>query len=133
MQTTAKVRRDAKRMFRLCFIDGGLDEQRVRLVVDRVLRLKPRGYVALITELQRLIKLDRAGHTAEILSAEVLSDDVRRRVQAALEESYGAGITTSFSHDPTLIGGMRIRVGSDVYDGSIRTRLASLEKRFATT
>jgi F-type H+-transporting ATPase subunit delta len=131
MQTTAKVRRDAKRMFRLCFIDGRLDEQRVRLVTKRVLGLKRRGYIALIKEFQRLIKLDRAGHTAEILSAEVLSDDVRRRVQAALEESYGAGITTSFSHDPALIGGMRIKVGSDVYDGSIQNRLSSLEKRIA--
>ena len=131
MQTTAKVRRDAKRIFRLCFIDGRLDEQRVRFVTERVLGVKHRGYIALIKEFQRLIKLDRAGHTAEILSAEVLSDDVRRRVQAALEESYGAGITASFSHDPTLIGGMRIRVGSDVYDGSIQNRLAALEKRIA--
>ena len=131
MQTTAKVRRDAKRMFRLCFIDGRLDEQRVRLVTERVLGAKHRGYIALIKEFQRLIKLDRAGHTAEILSAEILSDDVRRRVQAALEESYGAGITASFSHDPALIGGMRIKVGSDVYDESIQNRLASLEKRIS--
>ena len=117
----------------MCIIDGSLDEQRVRRVTERVLGLKHRGYIALIKEFQRLIKLDRAGHTAEILSAESLSDDVRRRVQLALEELYGTGIITSFSHDPTLIGGMRIRVGSDVYDGSIRTRLASLEKRFAMT
>ena len=118
-------------MFRLCFIDGRLDEQRVRLVTERVLGVKHRGYIALIKEFQRLIKLDRAGHTAEILSAEVLSDDVRRKVQAALEESYGTGITTVISHDPALIGGMRIKVGSDVYDSSIRTRLAALEKRIA--
>ena len=131
MQTTAKVRRDAKRMFRMCFIDGSLDEQRVQLVAERVLGLKRRGYVALIREFQRLLKLDRAGHTAEILSAEDLSDDVRRRVQEALEESYGIGIITSFSHDPALIGGMRIKVGSDVYDGSIQSRLSSLEKRIS--
>jgi F-type H+-transporting ATPase subunit delta len=131
MKTTAKVRRDAKRLFRMCLIEGKLDEQRVQLAAERVLGLKRRGYIALIKELQRLIKLDCAGHTAEILSAEVLSDDVRRRIQAALEESYGVGITTSFSHDPALIGGMRIKVGSDVYDGSIRTRLAALEKRIA--
>ena len=119
-------------MFRLCFIDGRLDEQRVRLVTERVLGVKHRGYITLIKEFQRLLKLDRAGHTAEILSAEVLSDDVRRKVQAALEESYGTGITTTvFSHNPALIGGMRIKVGSDVYDGSIGTRLASLEKRIA--
>jgi len=78
-----------------------------------------------------LLKLERAAHTAEILSAESLSDDVRRRVQAALEELYGSGIITSFSHDPTLIGGMRIKVGSDVYDGSIQSRLSSLEKRIS--
>ena len=131
MQTTAKVRRKAKRMFRLCFIDGRLDEQRVRLVTEKVLGPKRRGYIALLKELQRLIKLNRADHTAEVLSTEVLSDDVRRRVQAALEESYGTGIITSFFHDPALIGGMRIKVGSDVYDGSIRTRLASLEKLIA--
>jgi F-type H+-transporting ATPase subunit delta len=131
MKTTAKIRRDAKRLFRMCFIDGSLDEQRVQLVAERVLSLKRRGYLALIREFQRLLKLDRAGHTAEILSAEVLSDDVRRKVQVALEESHGTGITTFFSHDPALIGGMRIKVGSDVYDGSIRTRLAALEKRIA--
>jgi len=133
MKTTTKIRRDAKRLFRMCIIDGSLDEQRVRRVTERVLGLKHRGYVGLIREFQRLLKLERAAHTAEVLSAESLSDDVRRRVQLALEELYGTGIITSFSHDPTLIGGMRIRVGSDVYDGSIRTRLASLEKRFAMT
>jgi F-type H+-transporting ATPase subunit delta len=131
MKTTAKVRRVAKRMFRLCFIDGRLDEQRAQFMTEKLLGLKRRGHIALIKEFQRLLKLDRAGHTAEIQSAEVLSDDARRRVQAALEESYGTGIITSFSHDPALIGGMRIKVGSDVYDGSIQSRLSSLEKRIA--
>jgi len=131
MKTTTKIRRDAKKLFRMCIIDGSLDEQRVRRVTERVLGLKHRGYVGLISEFQRLLKLERAAHTAEILSAESLSDDVRRRVQAALEELYGSGIITSFSHDPTLIGGMRIKVGSDVYDGSIQSRLSSLEKRIS--
>jgi F-type H+-transporting ATPase subunit delta len=130
MKATAKVRRDAKRLFRLCLIDGTLDEQRVRLAAERLLGFKRRGYMVLLKEFQRLIKLESAAQMAEILSAEPLPDDFRLGVQAALERSYGAGISTSFVHDPALIGGMRIKVGSDVYDGSVRTRLASLEKRF---
>jgi len=36
----------------------------------------------------------------------------------------------SFAHSPALIGGMRVKVGSDVYDGSVQARLATLEARF---
>jgi F-type H+-transporting ATPase subunit delta len=36
----------------------------------------------------------------------------------------------SFIHSPALIGGMRIKVGSDVYDGSVQARLSALEERF---
>ena len=46
---------------------------------------------------------------------------------------YGPGISTSFAHNPALIGGMRIHVGSDVYDGSVRAGLDALEKSFGIT
>jgi F-type H+-transporting ATPase subunit delta len=42
---------------------------------------------------------------------------------------YGGGFKTLFSENPALIGGMRIKVGSDVYDGSLRTKLAALAAR----
>jgi F-type H+-transporting ATPase subunit delta len=64
-----------------------------------------------------------------IESAAGLTDDVRRDVQAGLERTYGQGLETSFAVNPGLIGGMRIRVGSDVYDGSVRARLAALEAK----
>ncbi|HVP79079.1 MAG TPA: F0F1 ATP synthase subunit delta [Thermodesulfobacteriota bacterium] len=47
-----------------------------------------------------------------------------------MARAYGPGISASFVHNPGLIGGMRIKVGSDVYDGSVRARLAGLEKTF---
>ena len=130
MKMTTTIRREAKRFFHLCLVNGTLDEQRVRQVVERVLESRPRGYLVLLGELQRLIKLDRTAHTAEVESAEPLPDDLRLRVQTGLEEMYGAGISTSFVRNPALIGGMRIKVGSDVYDGSVRAELDALEKRF---
>jgi F-type H+-transporting ATPase subunit delta len=59
-----------------------------------------------------------------------LPEDLRASVQTGLARTYGPGISTSFAHNPELIGGMRIKVGSDVYDGSVRARLAELEKSF---
>jgi F-type H+-transporting ATPase subunit delta len=42
---------------------------------------------------------------------------------------YGDGLATSFRENADLIGGMRIKVGSDVYDGSIRRKLEALRAR----
>ena len=77
----------------------------------------------------RLVRLDRDGHRAIVESATPLPDDLRIDVQAGLARAYGQGLDTSFEVNPRLIGGMRIRVGSDVYDASVRARLAALEAR----
>jgi len=130
MKTTAQARRQAKQLFRLCLVNGVLDEERVNQAVRSVLQARRRGYMDLLAEFYRLVKIDRVRHTAEVESARPLPPDLRTRVQASLERLYGPGIATSFAENPALIGGMRIRVASDVYDGSVRAGLAALEKRF---
>jgi F-type H+-transporting ATPase subunit delta len=57
-----------------------------------------------------------------------LPPDVQAATQARLRRMYGPGLTTLFSDRPALIGGMRIQVGSDVYDGSVLAGLAALER-----
>ena len=59
-----------------------------------------------------------------------LAAELRAATQASLIRLYGPGLNTSFIDRPSLIGGMRIQVGSDVYDGSVQSELAALEKRF---
>ncbi len=130
MKTTRQIKREAKRLFRFCLVNGLLDEARTRQVVQRVIDAKHRGGLALLSHFQRLVKLDSARHTAKVESAMPLPEDLRVRVQIGLARTYGRGISTSFAHNPELIGGMRIKVGSDVYDGSVRARLAELEKDF---
>jgi len=130
MKTSRQLKREAKRLFRLCLVNGLLDEGRTREVVQRVIADKRRGGLALLSHFQRLVKLDSARHTAEVQSAMPLPEDLRASVQAGLARAYGPGISASFAHNPGLIGGMRIKVGSDVYDGSVRARLAWLEKNF---
>jgi F-type H+-transporting ATPase subunit delta len=130
MKTNTKIRRQAKRLYRLCLFNGMLDEGRVRQVVQRVIQAKRRGYLTLLARLQRLVKLDLARHTATVECALPLTADVRATVEAGLKNVYGPGVNAVFAHNPTLIGGIRIKLDSDVYDGSVRAGLASLEKRF---
>jgi F-type H+-transporting ATPase subunit delta len=130
MKMNAKMRRQAKQLYRLCLVNEILDEGRVRQVVQGVIQAKRRGYLALLARFQRLLKLDFARHTANVESAMPLTADVRASVEAGLKNVYGPGINAVFAHNPTLIGGIRIKLDSDVYDGSVRAGLASLERRF---
>jgi F-type H+-transporting ATPase subunit delta len=132
MKTVKQIKSQAKRLFRLCLVDKALDEGRVRLVLQNVLSSKRRGYLTLATHFVHLVKLERLRHTAEVESAVPLAADLRENVQASLVHTYGPDLSTSFVEKPALIGGMRIRVGSDVYDGSIKAGLAALEKSFDT-
>jgi F-type H+-transporting ATPase subunit delta len=130
MKTTKQLRSEARQLFRLCLVNGLLEEGRVRQVVQRILEAKRRGYQALLTNFQRLVRSAVSRRTAEVESAVLLPDDLRVEVLAGLERLYGAGIKVVFTDRPALIGGMRIKVGSDVYDGSVQAGLAALEKKF---
>ncbi len=130
MKISKQARRDAKQLFRSCVVEGLLDENRVRQVVQQVIAQKPRGYASILTHFQRLVKLDIARRTARIESAIPLPENLRTGLQATLARKYGPGLGVSFARNSDLIGGMRVQVGSDVYDGSIRARLAELADKF---
>jgi F-type H+-transporting ATPase subunit delta len=129
MKATRKARRAARQLFRLCLVDGRLDQSRVRRVAQQISASRRRGSLAVLADFKRLVRLDRDRHAAVVASAAPLPDDLRASVGDSLARIYGPGLDTSFEQDPALIAGMRIRVGSDVYDGTLRTRLAALEAR----
>jgi F-type H+-transporting ATPase subunit delta len=130
MKTKRQTKRAARRMFGLCFVNGILDEGRTRAVVQRVIDAKRRDGLALLLYFHHLVKLNAAQHSAEVESATPLPEVLREKIQTGLVRTYGSGIHVTFTHNPRLIGGMRIKVGSDVYDGSIQGRLDEMEKSF---
>ena len=130
MKTNKQARREAKQLYRFCLVKGLLDENRVRQVVQRILATGDRAGPPILAHFSRLVKLDCARHTATIESATPLPADLQKRVQTGLAQRYGPGLTTAFTQRPELIGGMRVQVGCDVYDGSVRAGLAALEKSF---
>jgi F-type H+-transporting ATPase subunit delta len=133
MKTAKQIEYEARQVFRFCVADGSIDENRVRLVAQNVLQSKRRGYLLLLSRFKRLLEHEYARHQAEIESAVPLSSDLQSKVQTELTTVYGPGLRLQFVQNPKLIGGMRIKVGSDVYDGSVRAGLASLARSFGLT
>jgi F-type H+-transporting ATPase subunit delta len=115
----------------LCLVEGLLDDGRVRRAVGKILEAKRHGGFTLLSFFQRLVRLERSRHAAEVASATALPAELLASVQVNLERLYGPGLNTSFVLNPGLIGGMRIQAGSDVYDGSVRSGLAAVQRSFS--
>ena len=130
MKISKQAQRDARQLFRSCQVNGLLDEGRIRQAVSLLLSQKPRGYVAILSRLHRLVKLDVERHAASVVSAGPLAADFSAEISARLGRIYGAGVNISFSENPALLGGLRIQVGSDLYDGSVRAKLERLKQSF---
>ena len=129
MKSNRKVKRAARQLYRACLVDGLLDHGRVRQVTQRIAASPRRGSLRLLSDFRRLVRLDHDRHTALVESAAPLSSGLRDSIQVDLTRVYGPGLVASFVDNPALIGGLRIKVGSDVYDTSVRSRLAALEAR----
>lgn len=129
MKANRRTTRAARELYRLCLVDGALDEGRARIVARHLSVSRRRGALALLVSFQRLVRLDRDRHAALVESAAALDDGLRAQVKSGLARIYGGEIDASFAENPALIAGLRIKVGSDVYDGSVRARLAALASR----
>jgi F-type H+-transporting ATPase subunit delta len=77
-----------------------------------------------------LVKLDLDRRTARVESAVPLSAAQQSTIQSNLTRRYGPGLNLSFGQNSSLLGGLRIKVGSDVYDGSVQARLNALQENF---
>ena len=130
MKVSKQAQRDARQLFRSCVINGLLDAGRVRQVLALLAEKKPRGYVAILSRLHRLVKLDVAKHSAKVESAVATSPEQQTSIKTSLEKQFGAGLEITYAIVPALLGGLRIQVGSDLYDGSVQTRLQKLEQSF---
>jgi len=130
MKISKLAQREARQLFRTCHVNGLLDESRVRQTVALLVEKKPRSYVEILTRLHRLVKLDLEQRAARVEGAVPLSADLQAEVAGRLEAIYGDGLDLTFAQNASLIGGLRIQVGSDLFDGSVKMRLEKLEQSF---
>jgi F-type H+-transporting ATPase subunit delta len=120
----------ARRIFRLCQSGGRLDEAKLSTAVRRIAERKPRDYRGILTALKRLVRLEMERRRVVIESAADLDQVSRDRVVSGLVAKYGNDLTFEYRVTPDLLGGLKIRVGNDVFDGSVKGRLDRLAQAF---
>ena len=128
MKISKEVQAQARRLMRLCIgADGLMDEVIVRQVADKIAADKPRNYLALLTAFTELVRLERAAHTATITSAVPLTEAEQAAITARLNARQ-AGLNYNWQVDSSLIAGLTVKVGDNVTDASVRTRIEQLTK-----
>ena len=124
-------------------VDIAVKQNVVQTLVDRM-KLDPNvgnfihlivmhGRTELLREIERTLGEElnaRMGIAqADVTSARPLGDVERKQLTAALERRTGKKIEPRFSEDASLLGGAVVRVGSTVYDGSVKERLSRLREQ----
>ena len=125
MKINREARRQARKLFRACVTAGQLDESRVRAAVKGIAVEKPRFYLQILHRLKALVEIEVDKRTHVVETALPLAD-AGVSTLASLRERFGIPLATAYRINPALLGGVILRVGSDVWDGSIRGRLRSL-------
>jgi F-type H+-transporting ATPase subunit delta len=129
MRQNKEIRRLSREMLRASFTDGQLDRGKIGSLVQSLIAKKPRRYIDILQNYKRLLRLELEKRHAIIESATELSSQAAAKIGSRLKQKYGDDLTAEFVVDPTLLGGMRVRVGSDVWDGTVRNRLNLLQQQ----
>ena len=128
MKLSRDARRQSRELFEMTLVNGRLDHARLRQVFDGVEEAKPRHYLPILKELTRLVRLETSLHHAIVESATPLDAPQVAEIEKNLRSRFGE-ITTEFRQNPALIAGTRVKIGSDVWDGSIQARLDALKQQ----
>jgi F-type H+-transporting ATPase subunit delta len=126
MKINKEIRQLSRQLMRASFTDGQLDQGKIGSLVESLIAKKPRNYFAVLENYKRLLRLELEKRHARIESANELTAESSAKIVSNLKKKYGNDLTTEFAVNPALLGGMRVRVGSDVWDGTVRNRLERL-------
>jgi F-type H+-transporting ATPase subunit delta len=126
MKISKEAKRLARSLFQASLTNGRLDAQRSAQLADRLIAEKPRGYFSALQEYTRLVRLELDRRHALVETASPLDPVETAKLQKELPAQFGEDISLEFRVNPALLGGMRVKVGSDVWDGSVNARLAAL-------
>jgi F-type H+-transporting ATPase subunit delta len=104
-------------------LGGKATESTVRLVEMAVNGLGGRGFDASLQKLIELTAERRDRQVAYVQVAAPMTDEQEQRLSTRLSGIYGRDMSLKVTVDPTIIGGATVRVGDDLYDGSVARRL----------
>ena len=127
MQIPKEARRKARELFDAALdASGRHDATRALSLADLQVKAAPRHALQILKEYTRLIRLATAKHHAVIESATPLDGVTRAAILESLQKRDGGEVFLESRVDPSLIGGARIRLGSEVWDATVQARIQNL-------
>jgi F-type H+-transporting ATPase subunit delta len=130
MKISKVANAEARRIFRLCQTGGRLDEAKLSTAIKMIVAQKPRDFRGILSALKRLVRLELERRHVVVESAAPLGVIEQQRVVSGLVAKYGDDLTFEYRVTPELLGGLKVRVGNDVFDGSVKGRLDRLAEAF---
>jgi F-type H+-transporting ATPase subunit delta len=113
-------------------VEGKVTDETLALLRHAVASQRKRNITLAIDALLAKAAARRERSVARVISAVPLSDAQQERLAAVLSEIYGRAISVRVALDPDVIGGLVVRVGDEVIDGSIATRFAQARAALAS-
>jgi F-type H+-transporting ATPase subunit delta len=133
MKISKDSRDTARRLMQLCMKDGVLQEDRVHYIAGRMAADQPRHYAQILTAWTRLIRIELERRQVTATSAIELTADEKRDIENSLQIQYGNGLQYQWEVDPSMIAGIRLKVGDDVIDGTVKARIDRLVQGLETS
>ncbi len=116
----------AKQLFKLSVVDGEVSAERVAGVLGWVEKHAPRQSLALLKAYHHRIAAELAKSRAVVEHAGSVTPAALAAIEAAMAKKYSRKVTAVAKPNAALFAGMRVRVGSDVYESSVAGQLAAL-------
>ena len=126
MKISKEAKRTARQLIRLTVRDGRVNEDVGRQIVTKITTEKPRHYLGILNGYHRMLRLEVAKRHAIVENATSLTNEQCDEIRNQLRAVHGSDLTAEFRLNPELIGGMRVKLASTVWDASIKSRLEQL-------
>jgi len=123
-----KLRSFANRLLELSKTDGLIDSSKVTAVIETLKRTNRHGLKETLEIYRDLIREDIRQSTAKITYAGTISESSQTTLLKSLENRAGRKLTLELKEDPSLIAGIKVRVGDSVFEHSIQRMLSQISQ-----
>lgn len=124
-----KAQQLARQLFKTSLVDGAVSAERVAGVLEYVEKHQPAHAMLVLKTYHRLIAQEVARSQAVVEHAGQVSASILQSISDAMTKRYQRPISTLAKPNPSLLAGLRVRVGDDVYENSVAGQLAALAAR----